>query len=92
MTSKSEKAVYNSVMHKMKWGAPLGMRKCKYHLSDDCAGIDDESTFNGHKCWPCSKQTQRERYHKRMAAAIKARGYPKQKPGPKKKTEDSDSE
>lgn len=93
-SKKSEKAILKQIkqIHESKWGAPLGQRKCMYNLSDDCLKVDDEEKFKGHRCKACLKQMQRERYHIRMAAAIKARGYPKQKPGPQKKVENSDSE
>ena len=94
MTTKSEKALLKSVMraHREKWSAPIGQRKCIYRISEDCLGIDDEAKFIGHKCHACCKLAQRERYHTRMKAIIKARGYPKQRPGPKKKVTKEDSE
>lgn len=75
--------------HKLKYGAPLGKRKCTVELSDECMGVGAEKYFRGRICLECRRVQLRGWHDKRVVArgGLKKRGRK-----PKVQTPSSESE
>ena len=90
MSSKCDKLALQKLkdVHFKKYGVPLGKRRCKMNLSENCLEIADESKFRGHQCSVCVSLDQRERHTARLAA----QGLTRVGRGRKKEIQESDSE
>jgi hypothetical protein len=60
-------------IHRAKWGATLGKRKCMYSDAKDCLGIALEDQFVGHRCRACIRHMHRGLYTDRLEKAGKQR-------------------
>ncbi len=86
MSRRAEKEALRIVheKHERKYDAPLGKRRCRYEVSEDCLKLGNEQDKKGemqwrfHCCRPCMQQRYKEWYNKR----VEARGG-KQKAGRK---------
>ena len=82
MTSKADRAAIKLMIakHERLYSAPVGKRKCRYSLVDDCLDIAAEKQFEGHMCKNCIKHRQNDFYEQRMVKR-EAAGNPRKSVG-----------
>lgn len=68
MTNKAERTAIKILVakHLKFYGAPVGQRKCKHNVSENCLDVDSEKQFEGHMCKQCVKHRQNDFYNQRM--------------------------